>query len=78
MGLLCTKMCTVCSIGACALIPVYYYAQGLDGVDGIDLISMANIELGGFRLWASMGFMYLFTFIFLYLIPLVPTLPLTR
>lgn len=66
--LFCTKVCSICSIGACVLIPVYYYAAGSDDVNGIDRLSMANIELKGIRLWASLAFMYLFTFIFLYLI----------
>lgn len=66
--LFCTKVCSICSVGACVLIPVYYYAAGSDDVNGIDKLSMANIELKGIRLWASLAGMYLFTFIFLYLI----------
>lgn len=66
--LFCTKLCTICGVGACVLMPVYYYAAGDDDVTGIDKLSMANIELKGVRLWASLAFMYLFSFIFLYLI----------
>jgi hypothetical protein len=64
----CTKLCTVCSIGAAVLMPVYFYSHGMDGVYGVDQLSMANVELKGTRLWASVAFMYLFTAIFLYLI----------
>ena len=44
----------------------YVTAPAMDGVYGINKYSMANISLGGLRLWASVAFAYIFNFIFLY------------
>jgi hypothetical protein len=63
----CCKVCTLTSLVAAAvLVPLYYTGRG-DSY-GMDLASMANIEPGGERLWASFICAYLFTLLFLYLI----------
>lgn len=66
------KMCfnigSICSLGLVVLLPVYGTAAGStsDEVYGINLYSMANIPENGNRLWASLIFIYLYTFVFLY------------
>jgi hypothetical protein len=65
--LFCTKLCSYCSIGSCALMPIYFYAKGDDSVTSIAKLSMANIDQRGDRLWVSFGFMYWYTCVFLFL-----------
>eukprot|EP01039_Chlorochromonas_danica_P003852 gene3852-4209_t len=71
---MCFKICSVCAFFAVILLGVYYTAYQPDIDDdankviGIALFSMANIPNEGDRLWASVVFVYLFTFVFLYLI----------
>lgn len=63
------KTATICGCtGLVFLLPIYGTAPGLDGVTGINIFSMANLDLNGSRLWASWIFTYIFTIIFLYLI----------
>jgi hypothetical protein len=64
-----TILFSICGfIGLIVLLPVYSTAPGFDTVVGINRYSMANIEADGDRLWASVIFSYLYTFIFLWLI----------
>lgn len=58
----------LCCCGLPILLPVYVTAAGLPDVEGINKYSMANIELQGMRLWASVVFAYLFTGVFLFYI----------
>ncbi|CAM9090535.1 unnamed protein product, partial [Ectocarpus fasciculatus] len=58
----------ICAIGALiVLFPVYATARGSEGVAGLNKYSMANLESGGDRLWASCIATYIFTAIFLYM-----------
>jgi hypothetical protein len=69
--LFCTKLCTICTLGAAILMPVYYYSEGVDDdINGVDRLSMANVDTRGHRLWGSLAGSYLFTMVFLYLIHL--------
>lgn len=58
----------ICAIGALiVLFPVYATARGSEGVAGLNKYSMANLESGGDRLWASCIATYIFTATFLYM-----------
>lgn len=66
---MCAKILSITSLFALIiLLPVYFTGLGNDNVFGINLYSMANLEVGSPRLWASWVFTYVFTFIFLYFI----------
>lgn len=65
----CCKLSTICGVaGALILIPCYGTSPGLNNVVGFEVISMANVNPSGDRLWVSFVFAYIFTFVFLYLI----------
>lgn len=64
----CTKVCAICTVGAVILMPVYATSPGAYENTNMDTLTMGNLELNGNRLWVSLVFLYLFTFIFLYLI----------
>mmetsp|Transcript_15394 Transcript_15394/g.23198 ORF Transcript_15394/g.23198 Transcript_15394/m.23198 type:complete len:791 (+) Transcript_15394:97-2469(+) len=66
---LCANFSIVCGLaGALILWPVYFTSFGhVEGIAGINLYTMGNIEQGGNRLWASVVFCWLFSLYFLYL-----------
>jgi hypothetical protein len=62
------KLCTICApFAVLVLIPIYATSPG-GALNGLDISSMANIPSRDGRLWAPFMFIYLFTFVFLYLI----------
>ena len=66
---LCASMCTVCAMyGLVVLLPVYSTSPGNDGVAGINLYTMANVESGGVRLWVSLISCWLFNLYFLWML----------
>ena len=54
--------------GLLVLFPVYSSAPGNEGVAGINLYTMANLEAGGLRLWVSLISCWLFNLYFLWLL----------
>lgn len=74
---MCYKICLICALGAVVLLGLYYTSfedsEAHDDDDesqvvGIAQFSMANIPNQGRRLWASVIFVYFYTFVFLYFI----------
>lgn len=63
---MCWKMSVCCFLGCMILISVYATNENqIDFVEGINTLSMANLEPGSSKMWASLVFSYMFTFIFL-------------
>lgn len=64
----CAKVCTLCApFAALVLIPCYATSPG-EVFNNLEKASMANVDQNGSRLWASFVFMYVFSFVFLYLL----------
>ena len=67
--LFCCKLCTITAFcGAIVLIPCYATSPMTKHMNHFEMVTMANINQGGPRLWVSFIFAYLFVLLFLYLI----------
>jgi hypothetical protein len=66
---LCCKVTVVSGVlGLLILAPVYFSCPGNDGVAGINLYTMANVEQNGTKLWAPFFLTWIFTLFLLYLL----------
>lgn len=66
---LCIKMTGIAALcGIVFLIPVYSTGPGVEGVVGINLYTMGNIQQKGRRLWVPVFFTYVFSLTLLYLL----------
>jgi len=69
---LCARVCVVCCLGAAVMMPLYHASNpqtdSQEPVQGINTYTMANLPLGGNKLYCATCFSWFYSMLFVYLI----------